>query len=138
MAWTEEEKRKIWNTAKIIPERKKDRIRKDACGAIIKWNQYGNRDSPYGWEIDHILPKANMEELGIPEDLWNELDNLRAMHHANNNSKGDDFPKYKAVITSEGDKNIECNLNATVNKNRQDRIYSIYWSYLLEDDDIDY
>ena len=28
----------------------------DACGNLIKRIEYGNRDSDYGWEIDHIDP----------------------------------------------------------------------------------
>jgi hypothetical protein len=43
--------------------------RKDQCGAWIARNQYGNRNSRYGWEVDHIKPES--------EGGGDELSNLR-------------------------------------------------------------
>ena len=53
-------------------------FRKDACGAWIKYSEYGNRSSKYGWEIDHISP-------GGPDIL----SNLRPLHWKNNVAKSD-------------------------------------------------
>ena len=33
-------------------------LRKDACGAIIRRMEYGNRHSVMGWEIGLIVPQA--------------------------------------------------------------------------------
>ena len=58
--WTEEEKKKIWDKGEIIPGRDENVWRKDQCGAIIKWDMYGDRSDKYncGWEIDHIKPDS--------------------------------------------------------------------------------
>ena len=89
---------KVWNKAKVVEDFNSENIRKDACGAWIIRNQYGNRDSIFGWEIDHVYPEA----LGG----GNEIENLRAMQWENNISKGDDFPSYKSKVQSKGNKNI--------------------------------
>lgn len=46
----------VWELARTVEGFNPDMIRKDACGAWIMKNQYGNRDSIYGWEIDHVFP----------------------------------------------------------------------------------
>ena len=40
-----------WRSARIIPEYNPDRIRQDACGAWIAYEDYNNRDSMFGWEL---------------------------------------------------------------------------------------
>jgi 5-methylcytosine-specific restriction endonuclease McrA len=52
---------------------------KDSCGALVRWQDYGNRESIYGWELDHIKPKS---EGG--EDI---VSNLRVLHWKNNASR---------------------------------------------------
>lgn len=54
--------------------------RRDAFGHPIRFSDYGDRSSLYGWEQDHILPKA----LGGSD----ALDNLRPLHCKNNASLG--------------------------------------------------
>ena len=46
--------------------------RYDAFGNEIRWAEYGNQDSPYGWHLDHIIPLA----VGGRD----EIDNIRALH----------------------------------------------------------
>jgi hypothetical protein len=57
-----------------------DTWRYDAFGALIKWADYGDRQSRYGWEIDHTIPVA----LGGSDALAN----LRPLHFLNNASLG--------------------------------------------------
>ena len=55
---TIEERLKIWAKAQTCMPNDPAEWRKDQCGAWINWNQYGNRNSEYGWEIDHIKPES--------------------------------------------------------------------------------
>ena len=73
------------------------------------------QDNLYGWEIDHICPKSLLEQRGFKEEEIDDLRNLRPMQHENNASKGDDYPSYTAVVTSDGKKNIRKENNLTVN-----------------------
>ena len=138
MEWTNDQKKYVWRNAQKIAGYNPSIWRKDCCGAWMKWDEYGNDKSIYGWEIDHIYPQKLMERNNIPEDEMHDYRNLRAMQHSNNESKGDDYPDYKSVITADGNRNIESDRHLTVNKNVQKRIKSLYGWYLLDDDDIDY
>lgn len=108
MYYTEELKRKVWEKGRIVNNYNPQMFRKDACGAWIMWDKYGDRDSIYGWEIDHILP----QNLGGPDILVN----LRPLQYQNNISKGIDYPSYTAVVTAEGNKNVEVIRHLVVNE----------------------
>lgn len=47
-------------------------FRKDKLGNLVRWADYGNRKSPFGWELDEIAPRA----AGASSDP----DNLQALH----------------------------------------------------------
>ena len=74
-------------------------MEKSPCGAWINFNQYGNTETDYGWEIDHILPEA--------KGGTDHAGNLCAMNWKNNRSKADDFPNYTTAIRSNGNENVE-------------------------------
>ncbi len=78
MNYSEEDIQAVWEKGKQDPYNDLDSFRKDACGAWIAREEYGNRDSPYGWEIDHIDP-----------DDGNVLSNLHPLQWENNASKQD-------------------------------------------------
>ena len=71
----------VWSKAIKVINQDSAFIRKDRCGAWIKINDYGNRNSEYGWEIDHIVP--------ITKGGTDVLSNLQPLHWDNNVAKGD-------------------------------------------------
>ena len=87
----------VWEKGSIATTKdKENEWRKDQCGAWIKYQNYGDRDSDYGWEIDHITPESQGGK-----DI---LSNLRPLHWRNNAGKSDG--KLVTVVTSDGNKNI--------------------------------
>ena len=105
----------VWEKGRIVEGFDPALFRKDACGAWIAWDKFGVQDNLYGWEIDHICPKARLEARGFTAEAIDDLRNLRPLQHENNASKGDDYPSYTAIVTSEGKKNIRKETNLTVN-----------------------
>lgn len=109
---------KVWQKARSVDGFDPEVVRKDACGAWIMKNQYANRNSMFGWEIDHIYPIS----MGGRDDEAN----LRAMQWENNLSKGDDYPIYKSKVQAEGNKNVYKEEQYTVNKSTQLKLSSLY------------
>lgn len=70
---------KVWEKGKVVPGDDPNVWRNDQCGAWIGRSYYGNRNSQYGWEIDHITP--------VSEGGGDELYNLRPLQWGNNVSK---------------------------------------------------
>jgi hypothetical protein len=58
-SWTEEQIRKAWNQGQIAERSNPDMWRKDVCGAWVSRQEYGNKNSIYGWEIDNGNPPAD-------------------------------------------------------------------------------
>jgi hypothetical protein len=81
MTYTKQQLDLIWQKAKKIPSLPIDLIRVDDFGSTIAYAAYGDRNSRYGWEVDHILAKSN----GGTDDL----PNLRPLHYKNNIMKSD-------------------------------------------------
>lgn len=57
----------VWSKATIVPGYNQNEFRKDRCGAWLKFADYGNVNSDFGWEIDHEKPVAK----GGSDDLNN-------------------------------------------------------------------
>lgn len=108
----------VWKQGLVEEGYDSDLFRKDAAGAWMSRSEYGNRDSKFGWEIDHIYPTA----LGGDS----EEKNLRPMQWENNQSKGDNYPDYVAVVAAEGSQNIDKSSSRTINKNVQERLQQLY------------
>lgn len=70
-----------WQKARPVPNLDPNRYRLDACGALLDRTKYGDTNSVYGWEIDHVIPASR----GGTDDL----PNLQALHWKNNRRKGD-------------------------------------------------
>lgn len=78
---TEDLKLSVWSKWAIIENYHNKKYRQDQCWAWMTYWEYWNRNSPYGWEIDHITPQSIW---------WNDnLSNLRPLQWENNISKSD-------------------------------------------------
>lgn len=88
----------VWNKARIVIPSQANTWRKDQCYAWISRLGYGDRNSPYGWEIDHITP---LSKGGDPQ----ALSNLRPLQWKNNVSKSNG--RLTCAVTSRGDINID-------------------------------
>lgn len=94
MSYSDEIIQKVWEKARIVPNNDSNKWRKDECGAWIARDEYGNRNSQYGWEIDHISPGGS-----------DSVSNLRPLQWQNNVDKRDG--RLKCNITASGTRNVE-------------------------------
>ena len=84
----------VWEKGKIVGNNDPNVWRKDQCDAWVKRTDYGNRDSRFGWEIDHISP-----------DGGDNLSNLRPLQWKNNVVTGEG--RLKCPVTAQGSDNVE-------------------------------
>lgn len=84
-AFTDVQKKAVWNKGTAVPGHDSDKKRKDICGAWIHWDQHGaTTENGFGWEIDHIKP--------VSQGGGDELNNLQPLQWQNNRKKGDNYP----------------------------------------------
>lgn len=67
-------------------------LAKDYAGALIKKDQY-NKKTEYGWVIMHIVPQSATAHY--EHDL-----NKCPVHWKNAEAKGNDFPEWKTVLST--------------------------------------
>ncbi len=82
----------VWKKGKIVPNYDQAKFRKDDCDAWMIKSEYGNRNSAYGWEIDHISP-----------DGGDSLSNFHPLQWENNLDKSDG--RLKCNVIARDDKN---------------------------------
>lgn len=75
----EQLKRSVWVKGQIIPGYDASVYRRDDYGLAMRFSDYGDRNSNYGWEIDHITPVAS--------GGGDHLGNLRPLHWRTNVSR---------------------------------------------------
>ena len=97
MSFSVETIQRVWEKGKIVAGYDPAIWRKDACDAWMRRNQYGSRNSGYGWEIDHIKPGSD----GGTDDLAN----LRPLQWENNASRQDG--RLVCVVISSGNSNVK-------------------------------
>lgn len=128
MELTEEKKKEIWNKGVVDDKYPSERVRKDACGAFILYDEFGNRNSIFGWEIDHIYPASILHEKDVPEEQIDSILNLRPINWKNNASKGANYPFYTACLVADDEKatNIERNVGKVVNQQVQAELKNLF------------
>lgn len=108
----------VWEKGIVVDGYDASQIRKDACGAFIVRTHYKNRDSDYGWEIDHVYPESRGGD--------DRLENLRPMQWENNVIKSDDFPDYETAVIAQGNGNIRKTGHYTVNRTLKEQLQQLY------------
>lgn len=116
----------IWEKGIIVDNYDSKIVRKDACGAWIIRDLFGDKDSSYGWEVDHIVPKSLLEKRGYEDEEIDAIENLRPLNCANNNSKSDSYPSYKAVLIAKGESNISCDKTFVINQETQQKLQELF------------
>lgn len=81
MSISNEKINKVWEKATVIPGVNPKVKRKDKCGATMAKSAYGDHNSNFGWDVDHIKP--------VSKGGTDALSNLQTLHWKNNASKGD-------------------------------------------------
>lgn len=91
--FTDEQVNAVWAKGFVAPGYDETKYRFDVAGAMMIRDRYGKEDE-FGWEIDHVFPKARLEKMKILEDEWDIPLNLQPLNKKNNASKSDDYPEY--------------------------------------------
>ena len=73
MSMLEDLKRAAWaRTSPVTGQSNSWEFRKDVLGNLVRYADFGNRHSPFGWELDLIVPSI----LGGSSDA----ENLQVLH----------------------------------------------------------
>lgn len=120
----------IWAKAQEVDNYDPNKYRKDACGAWIMRDKYGDRTSAFGWEVDHVYPESKLKKAGVSIDIIDTEANLRPLNWKNNDSKGADYPSYQAKMKSDGNRNVEGEFEFTVNEQVRAEVERLYREYM--------
>ena len=86
MTMLEDLKRAAWGrTSPVSGQLNAWEFRKDCLGKVVRYSDFGNRHSPFGWELDHIVPRS----VGAATDP----DNLQALHWKTVAARSDALPR---------------------------------------------
>ena len=98
--YDEQQKLAVWNKARAVHGYDSTKYRQDVAGAWIEWSKVSSTSNELGlgWEIDHRKPTSK----GGSDDL----SNLEPLQWKNNRSKGDDYPNWASMVSSDGNLNV--------------------------------
>ena len=94
--FTQQEILAVWKKGTVVPNYDPSLYRKDKCGAWMRFKEYGDRNSIYGWEIDHITP--------VSKGGSNSLYNLRPLQWENNMAKSNG--RLSCAVIANGNENV--------------------------------
>jgi hypothetical protein len=97
MSFSAQKVQSVWEKGTVVQNYDSSKYRKDICGAWLIRDRYGDNTNIYGWEIDHIKPKAQ----GGTDDI----SNLRPLQWENNREKA--AGRTNCVVTSKENKNVK-------------------------------
>lgn len=49
----------VWEKGEPISGLNPSQFRRDSYGRTMRWEDHGDKNSHFGWEIDHIVPRAD-------------------------------------------------------------------------------
>jgi hypothetical protein len=85
MAMLEDLKRAAWaRTSPVSGQLNSWEFRRDCLGNLVRYADFGNRHSPFGWELAQIVSRA----FGGS----NEPENLQALHWKANAARSENLP----------------------------------------------
>jgi len=93
MSMLEDLKRAAWaRTSPVSTQPSSWEFRKDCLGNLVRYADYGNRHSPFGWELDYIVSRT----LGGSSDP----ENLQVLHWRAGAARRETVPP---ALTGRGD-----------------------------------
>ena len=63
MTMLEDLKRAAWSRTSAVSQANSWEIRRDCLGNLVRYNDFGNRHSPFGWELDYLGAGTDPESL---------------------------------------------------------------------------
>ena len=86
MTMLEDLKRAAWARTSPVGGQQKNawEFRKDCLGNLVRYADFGNRHSPFGWELDYIISRS----LGGSTSQ----ENLQALHWKANAARSESLP----------------------------------------------
>lgn len=85
MTLLEDLKRACWARTSPVSGPNAWEFRKDCMGNLVRYADFGNRHSPFGWEIDFVVPRSR----GGSSDP----DNLQVLHWKANAARAEQVPR---------------------------------------------
>jgi hypothetical protein len=86
MTLLEDLKRACWaRTSPVSGQPNAWEFRKDCMGNLVRYADFGNRHSPFGWEIDYIVPRSR----GGSSDP----ENVQVLHWKANAARAERLPR---------------------------------------------
>jgi hypothetical protein len=65
----------VWAHGRVMPEADPERWRQDACGAWMRREHFGSKDSDFGWHMEQVAPGSGESADNLrPFNLHNRYD----------------------------------------------------------------